>query len=393
MNVTKIARPNLRTAAGLLRYLALLAISFSATVLALAQPRIITQPRNVAVLPDQNAQFRVTASGAGPLAYQWRFNGIPLEGAITNSLALSNIALAQLGGYDVLVSNSTGSVTSAPAWLLFATRWTELVFFGASEGLQMCATGPPWNDQLANRLGVPLRNYAVAGATSSGVHSQIAGYLLSHTPTTNVLVSLWVGGSEDSLTGSPERAASNRLEHVRTLAVAGARNFLIPHIGPLPPGLHAQLPNLSEEVALQYDALLDVGLDLLKAEYALTVFRPDIFAFLKRILDNPTTYGFSDPPGADFWCDGFHMSFAVQRLVSQECYRSLTPPLWVTLQPQGASDLLALQWQGGSAPFRVQHCDDLTAGVWQSEEVTFESNATVARSAPQQLFRILFLGQ
>lgn len=360
---------------------------------AVAQPRITSPPRNVAVMLGQDAQFRVSASGSAPLSYQWRFNGTPLGVLITNTLTLTNIGLAQLGGYDVVVSNSAGTVLSTPAWLLLMTRWTELVFFGASEGLQMCAAGPPWNDQLANRLGVSLRNYAVAGANSSAVRSQISAYLRSYTPTTNTLLSLWVGGSEDALKGSPERAVSNRLEHVRTLAVAGASSFLIPRISPLPPSFRAQNPGVSNEIALHYDALLDVGLDPLKVEYGLTLFRPDIMALLKPMADNPTAYGFSAPPSTDFWCDGSHMAFAVHRLVSQECYRWMTPSLLVTLKTGNTSDALELAWQAGSPPFQVQHCEDLATGVWPSEEVTFETNAQVPRSAAQQFFRILNLGQ
>lgn len=362
---------------------------------AVAQPRITSPPRNVAVILGQDAEFRVSASSTDRLSYQWRFNGTPLGAAITNTLTLTNIALTQLGGYDVVVSNSTGSVTSAPAWLLLATRWTELVFFGASDGRQMCATGPPWMDQLADRLGVRARNYSVAGASSAAVRAQIAAYLGSYTPTTNVLFSFWVGGSEDAATGATERGASNRLDHVRALAVAGARSFLIPRIPPLEfaPGFRARYPNFRNEMAVQYDALLDAGLEEFRADYGLTVFRPDLFAWTTAVWDSPEDYGFSDPPTTAFYCDGFHMSFAAQQLVSEECYRWITPLPIMAVSWGIDKGTLELQWEGGSPPFRVQHCDTLANDVWQSEEVVFERNAAMARSAAHQFFRILFLGQ
>lgn len=295
----------------------------------------------------------------------------------------------------MVVSNSDGTVTSPSAWLLLATRWTELVFFGASDGRQMCAAGPPWMDQLADRLGVRARNYSVAGASSAAVRAQIATYLASDTPTTNILFAFWVGGSEDAATGATERGASNRLDHVRVLAVAGAKCFLIPRIPPLAfaPAFAATYPNFRNEMALQYDALLDAGLDTLKADYGLTVFRPDLFAWTTAVWESPEAFGFRDPPTAEFYCDGFHMSLAAQQLVSEECYLWITPPLIAAVSPGIAEGTLDLRWQGGSPPFRVQCCDDLIKGVWQMEEVTFERNVPVARAEACQFFRVLFLGQ
>lgn len=155
------------------------------------------------------------------MAYRWRHNGWPLEGETAPSLEIANLGYWQLGSYEVTVLDGDGQVTSAPAWLLLANRWTELVFVGASDGQQMCATGPPWIQQLADRLGIPLRNYSVAGANDSAVRAQIAAYLSSYTPTTNILFSLWVGGSEDAATGNVERAGSNRLDHVRAGCCGG----------------------------------------------------------------------------------------------------------------------------------------------------------------------------
>ncbi len=362
---------------------------------AVAQPRITIQPRNAAVLPGQDAQFRLLASGTDELAYQWRFCGTPIPEATSNSLTLSNVALAQLGCYDVTISNDTGSVTSAPAWLLLATRWTDLVYFGASDGLRKC-DGPPWNDQLAARLGVPLLNYAVDGINSTVERTRITSYLRDHQPTTNTLITFWTGGvGVDMILGaSAEQAASNRLDEVRTLAVAGARDFLIPRFWPTEVWPFALgKPIRTNEVSIRYDILLDEGLEKLKADHGLTVFRPDMYAFFKSIWDNPAVYGFRDPPGADFWCDGLHLTFAAHRLVSQECYRWMTPPSFITMKTGNTPDALELQWQGGSAPFRVQHCEDLVSGVWLTEALTFQTNAVIAPSEQRAFYRVLHLGQ
>ncbi|MBM3881767.1 MAG: hypothetical protein FJ387_18930 [Verrucomicrobia bacterium] len=380
------------------RALALTLVWFSASAFALAQPRILTQPRNVAVPAGQDAQFRVSATGVAPLAYQWRFNGTPLEGATTNSLSLANVELWQLGCYDVTVSNSAGEITSAPAWLLLANRWTELVYFGSSEGMDKCGGGP-WNDHLARRLGVTLRNYASGLANSAGVASQIATYLRSYTPNSNTLVAFWTGGPGNDMLGKepPELAASNRVGNVRLLAAAGARQFLILRF--YPPELMPYFRNLgypTNELALRYDVLLDQGLEPLRAEYGLTVFRPDMFALFTAIYGNPTAYGFKNPPATDFWCDGMHTTLAVHRLVSEECYRCLTPPLRITLiarSPEPSGDVVQLQWQGGSPPFCVQYCEDLQQGLWQSSFSWFWTTVWWVPAKAHEFMRIVHLGQ
>lgn len=378
--------------------LALALVGFGSSVLALAQPRITAQPRNLAVQLGQEAQFRVVASGLAPLTYQWRFNETPLEGETTNSLTLTSIGLAQLGCYDVTVSNSAGETTSAPAWLLLANRWTDLVYFGSSEGMDMCGGGP-WNDHLSRRLGVTLRNHASGLANSAGVASQIATYLRRHTPTTHTLVAFWTGGPGNDMLEKvpPEPAASNRVENVRLLAAAGARQFLILRF--YPPELMPFFRNRgypTNELALRYDVLLDQGLELLTAEYGLTVYRPDMFAFFTALYADPQAYGFRNPPGADFWCDGMHMTLAVHQLVSEECYRSMTLPLRITLiarSPRPSGDVVELQWQGGSPPFDVQYCEDLQRDLWQSGPAGFLTNSYRVRAREHEFVRILQLGQ
>jgi hypothetical protein len=59
----------------------------------------------------------VTATGTGPLAYQWLFNGVPIAGATNRSLALNSFLPGNAGLYSVLGRNTAGSVLSAPATL------------------------------------------------------------------------------------------------------------------------------------------------------------------------------------------------------------------------------------------------------------------------------------
>ena len=80
-------------------------------------PAITNQPQSLMVTLGSTATFSVTASGTGPLSYQWRFNGTNLAGATGSSLTLSNVQPAQTGLYSVVLSNAVGMVTSSNAVL------------------------------------------------------------------------------------------------------------------------------------------------------------------------------------------------------------------------------------------------------------------------------------
>ena len=67
--------------------------------------------------------FTVTADGSPTPAYQWRKNTVPLtnggniSGATTATLTVNPVAAADAGHYDVVATNSCGSVTSGAAGL------------------------------------------------------------------------------------------------------------------------------------------------------------------------------------------------------------------------------------------------------------------------------------
>jgi hypothetical protein len=83
--------------------------------LAEIQPLITQQPVGGTVLAGQNATFSVTATGTGPVTYQWRFNGTNLPGATNASFTLANASTNSAGTYDVLVTHAFGTTTSSPA--------------------------------------------------------------------------------------------------------------------------------------------------------------------------------------------------------------------------------------------------------------------------------------
>ncbi|MFM2295150.1 MAG: hypothetical protein RLZZ350_1563, partial [Verrucomicrobiota bacterium] len=82
-----------------------------------AAPTIVTSPAAQNIGVNSNATFTVGVNGTAPLAFQWRFNGAPISGATTNPFTLPGVFTNNAGSYDVIVTNSFGSVTSAPAAL------------------------------------------------------------------------------------------------------------------------------------------------------------------------------------------------------------------------------------------------------------------------------------
>ena len=80
-------------------------------------PSIYRQPSSQVVTVGANVSFSVFANGTPPLAYQWQFNGTNMAGAVTSTLALTNVQDYDAGSYAVVVTNAYGTVTSSNAVL------------------------------------------------------------------------------------------------------------------------------------------------------------------------------------------------------------------------------------------------------------------------------------
>lgn len=84
-------------------------------------PQITVQPapQTNILYAGRTARFAVGVVGSTPLSYQWRTNGIPVpnggnvSGATSANLAVSNLTAANIALYDVVITNTVGSVTSS----------------------------------------------------------------------------------------------------------------------------------------------------------------------------------------------------------------------------------------------------------------------------------------
>ena len=93
-----------------------------------APPVIQTSPDSLSVNVNGSATLTVIATGSG-LTYQWRKDDVAISGATAAIYTIPSAQLAQAGLYDVVVTNSAGSVTSAPARLAVAPAWSSPAAF------------------------------------------------------------------------------------------------------------------------------------------------------------------------------------------------------------------------------------------------------------------------
>jgi RHS repeat-associated protein len=87
-------------------------------------PVVLVSPIDQTATPGTDITFSVTAIGAAPLNYQWRFNGTDLlnggriSGATSNILAITSVQMSDAGSYTVVITNVAGSVISSPPAVL-----------------------------------------------------------------------------------------------------------------------------------------------------------------------------------------------------------------------------------------------------------------------------------
>jgi hypothetical protein len=142
-------------------------------------PVIMVQPVSQETILGQSAIFFVTASGTGPLFYQWFKNGAPVTGATSLSYVSPPVTTTDdRAQFNVAVSNSAGSIASNSA-ILTVLGWpvitapstsspqipsqpiSQAIFTGQSATFLVAASGEGLQYQWSKN-GLPIQ-----GATSS----------------------------------------------------------------------------------------------------------------------------------------------------------------------------------------------------------------------------------
>ena len=178
---------------------ALGAATSQAASLTLNVPVTITQqPVGRTVALGTGLSLSVTASGTGPIAYQWRKGGVAISGATAATYSVASAQLANAGGYTVVVSNVAGSVTSQNA---------EVIVSGPPV-ITLQPVGGAFNPGAALSLRVTAtsvsastyqwykNSVAISGATSATY--AVASLQASHAGTYKVVITNSVGAATSS---------------------------------------------------------------------------------------------------------------------------------------------------------------------------------------------------
>ncbi|MDT7838032.1 DUF3500 domain-containing protein [Aquabacterium sp. OR-4] len=150
-------------------------------------PVISSQPASLSVVAGASASFSVVATGSGTLSYQWRKGGSAISGATASSYSLASTGTADAGSFDVVVSNSAGSVTSAVATLtvtgssgvtapaISTQPVAQSVSVGASATFSVVASGSTPLSYQWLKDGSAIANATASSYTLASVASSDAG--------------------------------------------------------------------------------------------------------------------------------------------------------------------------------------------------------------------------
>lgn len=95
--------------------------SETATLTVVVPPSITAPPASQTVVVGRSLYLTESVSGSSPLSYQWRRNGANISAATNATYSVISVQASHAGNYEVVVSNSGGSVTSAPPAVLTVT--------------------------------------------------------------------------------------------------------------------------------------------------------------------------------------------------------------------------------------------------------------------------------
>lgn len=153
---------------------------FLATIAA-QPPVIVTPPASQTIGVNQPATFTVAATGTGPLAYQWSFNGTNLPGATNASFTIAAVVPANAGNYAVRVNDSLGITNTLAAVLAVDTSGLPFItaqpqnlnaLQGAAILLSVSAVGAPplayqWRRNSTNLAGENFDFLVLPSTTNS----------------------------------------------------------------------------------------------------------------------------------------------------------------------------------------------------------------------------------
>jgi outer membrane lipase/esterase len=184
-----------------------------------------------------------------------------------------------------------------------------------------------WTDQLAADLGVPDPQPFLAGGTDYAVATALTGhnpafsvpplpptqvpftsdqvslYLLTNVPSSTSLYTFWAGANDIDSGGNPITAANNVAANIKTLAAAGATDFLwlnLPPLGDTPNGKASGQSAALNAATEAYDIAWSADIAALRA-VGIDVDGVNVALLFDQINADPSKFGFSDVTDPA-WC-------------------------------------------------------------------------------------------
>lgn len=212
--------------------------SFTLTVNSASPVKITQQPVSWSAVEGTATKVSVTASGSGPISYQWYKNGTALSGATSSSLSISSVTSSNAGNFHVIVKNGISSVTSATATLTVTKPYqavsitqhpvSKAVMEGSGVSFSVAASGSgtlsyQWYKNGTAISGATSSLLSIASATTSHAGNYYAVVRNSSSSATSNTVSLSVTAFQRvSITQQPVS---------KSLTVGGATSFAVTATG------------------------------------------------------------------------------------------------------------------------------------------------------------------
>lgn len=163
----------------------------------LTPPQITVQPQSTTVPQGTAVVFQVTASGVGPLTFQWQKDGVDLPGATGSSYTINSAQPWHIGDYTVKVTNANGTITSSAATLSIAGVntgvWRGLVAYFPFNGNAADESGFGNNATVVDAVPAPDK---VGAANSAYYFNGVSSYMTVSgvpIPTDNAFTwSVWI---------------------------------------------------------------------------------------------------------------------------------------------------------------------------------------------------------
>ncbi len=183
------------------------------------KPRVTSQSSSQTICENQSISLGITASGTGPLTYQWYKDASPISGATNNIYTIGSVSVSDAATYICKVSNgcvstpvsSTGiilTVKTAPS--ITAQTGTIDICSGSSAPFSVTANGSAtltyqWYDADGSISSATNNSYTISSATVTDAGNYYCEVSNSCGTATSNIIPLTVN-SQPTITSQPSSA-------------------------------------------------------------------------------------------------------------------------------------------------------------------------------------------